>query len=71
MALHFIGFRGDEYHRACRVFGAPDFVHPRFDARSTQEAAPGDQFIFADRDAPADVFTAPRDRWSWDDSRRF
>lgn len=33
-AVHFVGFRGDEYVRAVRVFGKPDFIHrvndPRF-----------------------------------------
>ena len=52
MALHFVGFRGDEYHRACRVFGSPDFVHPRFDARATQEAEPTDQFAFNNLSPP-------------------
>lgn len=27
MALHFVGFCGDEYSRAVLVFGEPDFIH--------------------------------------------
>lgn len=36
--LHFIGFRSDEYYRAVRVFGHPDFVHKFFDGRVREEA---------------------------------
>lgn len=44
---HFVGFRGDEYTRACRVFGEPDFVHILWDRRARREIAPGDRIIFA------------------------
>lgn len=27
--MHFIGFRGDEYWSAVKVWGKPDHVHPR------------------------------------------
>lgn len=34
MALHFVGFRdGSELYRAMRIFGIPDFVHVKVDAR--------------------------------------
>lgn len=36
-ATHFVGFRGDEYGRACRVFGRPDFVHIGWDKRARRE----------------------------------
>ncbi len=45
--LHFVGFRGDEYTRAQRVFGTPDFVHPGWDLRARREIADGDTIIFA------------------------
>ena len=47
--VHFIGFKGDEYARAQRVFGPPDFVHRLYDARVKHggEVAPGDTLIFA------------------------
>lgn len=32
-AVHFIGFRGDEYHSAVRAFGFPDFIHVSHDRR--------------------------------------
>lgn len=46
-ALHFVGFRGDEYHSAVRVFGSPDVVHPIWDVRATMDIAPGDTVVFA------------------------
>ncbi len=46
-AVHFVGFRGDEYARACRVFGAPDFVHLGWDRRARREIADGDLVVFA------------------------
>ena len=33
MAVHFIGFRGDEYLSTVRIFGQPDFVHRNWDVR--------------------------------------
>jgi len=47
MAVHFVGFRGDEYHRARRVFGSPDFIHIGWDRRSRREIADGDLIVFA------------------------
>ncbi|WP_267379041.1 hypothetical protein [Sphingomonas sp. GC_Shp_6] len=47
MALHFIGFRGDEYVRAVRVFGPPDFIHRGWDRWAKMEVMPGDVAIFA------------------------
>lgn len=32
-AIHFVGFRGDEFNRAIKVFGKPDFIHRNFDTR--------------------------------------
>jgi hypothetical protein len=46
-AIHFVGFRGDEYARAIRVFGTPDFVHPGWDLRAAREIADGDLVLFA------------------------
>lgn len=46
-ALHFVGFRGDEYVRAQRVFGRPDFIHIGWDLRAQREIAPGDVVVFA------------------------
>lgn len=46
-ALHFIGFRGDEYGRAVRIFGPPDFIHFGWDRWARMEVMPGDTAIFA------------------------
>lgn len=47
MALHFIGFRGDEYVRAIRIFGKPDFIHIGWDRWARQEVVAGDVAVFA------------------------
>jgi hypothetical protein len=47
MCVHFVNFRGDEYHRAVKVFGKPDFFHRCWDARAIQEVADGDTVVFA------------------------
>jgi len=47
MAVHFVGFRGDEYVRAQKVFGPPDFVHVNHDVRVAGDVAPGDTVVFA------------------------
>lgn len=45
---HFVAFRDDAYLRAQRVFGPPDFIHPRWDRRARREIADGDVVVFAD-----------------------
>ena len=47
MALHFIGFRGDEYTRAVRLFGLPDFIHIGWDRWAKQEVMLNDVAVFA------------------------
>lgn len=63
-ALHFIGFKGDEYTRACAIFGHPDFIHRHNDPRLRfgGEIAPHDMLIYANgsEDQPS--------RFSFDDS---
>lgn len=52
-ALHFVGFvhpaqaHSADYDRAVRMFGVPDFVHRRNDARAQAEIMPGDVAIYA------------------------
>ena len=46
-ALHFVGFRGDEYVRALRVFGPPDFIHIGWDRWARMEVVDGDMAVFA------------------------
>lgn len=44
---HFVGFKGDDFVRACRVFGKPDFIHRMHDQRAISMFAPGDMVVFA------------------------
>ncbi len=46
-ALHFVGFRGDEYTGARRVWGRPDYIHLGWDLRAQREIADGDVVVFA------------------------
>lgn len=57
-ALHFVGFRGDEYASARRVWGRPDYLHIGWDLRAQREIAAGDVVVFAKGDADQ----APRQR---------
>lgn len=66
MAVHFVGFRGDEYTRARRVFGDPDFVHRRWDVRARQEVVGKDVVVFA---AGSEEVTPSHP--SFDDSQHF
>ena len=64
--MHFVGFRGDEYHSAVSVWGKPTFVHRIWDVRAAAEAQPEDVVVFArskdweNRDNPS--------KFSFDDS---
>ena len=46
-AIHFVGFRGNEYAIAVRVWGRPDFYHHDHDPRLWGDVAPGDTVVFA------------------------
>lgn len=41
MAVHFVGFRGDEYRSAVKVWGEPDFIHLGWDRRARREIVDG------------------------------
>lgn len=63
MDTHFVGFKGDEFNRACRVFGKPDFIHRMHDKRATAMFMPGDRVVFANgTDVPSNSV------FSFDDS---
>lgn len=70
--LHFVNFRNNEelYHRAVKVFDEPDFYHYFYDTRSIQEAHPSDIFVFANMEAPEDVFSGIKKQYSFNDSER-
>lgn len=60
-ALHFVGFRGDEFWSAVRIWGRPGFIHRRWDLRARRDIAEGDTIIFAtgtEADEPS-RFNAP------------
>ena len=44
--MHFIGFRGEEYWSAVKVWGKPDFVHLKAQWSNLGELAPEDIVIF-------------------------
>jgi hypothetical protein len=46
-ATHFIGFRGDEYWSAVRIWGRPSFIHMGWDRRAQRDIADGDTVVFA------------------------
>lgn len=46
-AVHFVGFRGDEYWSAVKVFGRPHFIHRWWDLRAQRDIADGDLVVFA------------------------
>ena len=51
--VHFFGFRGDEYNRAKRIWGEPDFIHPVPDRRAYVEIdKDNDILIFANKERP-------------------
>lgn len=49
-AVHFIGFRGDEYWSAVKVWGRPGFIHRWWDQRARRDIHPDDVMVFAQGD---------------------
>jgi len=53
VCTHFFGFRGDEYNRAVKIFGLPDFIHPVHDRRAYLEIDKDkDILVFANKERP-------------------
>lgn len=46
--VHFVGFKDDRYWNAVKTFGAPHYIHPRWDACARREMDDGDLVVFAD-----------------------
>jgi hypothetical protein len=46
MCVHFVGFRGDEYWSAVKVFGKPHFIHKDNDVRVYTEVGDNDVVVF-------------------------
>jgi hypothetical protein len=60
--VHFIGFRGEEYWSAVKVWGRPHFIHRRWDRRAQRDIGPGEVLIFATGDEDQ-----PLAKWNSDD----
>lgn len=60
--VHFIGFRGEEYWSAVKIWGKPDFIHQRFDRRAQRDIGPGEVVVFARGDD-----SEPVAKWNGDD----
>lgn len=58
---HFIGFRGEEFWSAVKVWGRPHFIHILWDRRAQRDIAPGDTVVFAkgDADQPVGPYNGP------------
>ena len=61
-SIHFIGFRGEEYWSAVRVWGRPDFVHLIHDHRLYGDVGQDDVLIFGPKADPT-IISA----YSWQD----
>lgn len=59
---HFIGFRGEEYWNAVKVFGLPDFIHMWHDNRMYGDVGEEDILIFASKANPNHI-----SKYSWQD----
>jgi len=46
-AVHFVGFRGDEYWSAVAIWGRPHFIHMGNDTRMRRELHATDVVVFA------------------------
>ena len=45
--VHFVGFRGEEYWSAVRIWGSPGFIHMGNDTRMRRELLPEDIVVYA------------------------
>jgi len=54
-SVHFVGFRGDEYFRAIKVFGPPTFIHITHDKRAVAEFMEEDTVVFGPKADPDHV----------------
>ena len=45
--VHFVGFTGEEYWSAVRIWGRPRFVHRGWDLRAQREIGEDDLVVFA------------------------
>jgi len=58
--VHYVGFRGDEFVRAHRIWGGPVIIHKDYDSRVFSEVGDSDVVIFGPK---------PKyNEWVWDAS---
>ena len=55
--VHFVGFRGEEYWSAVRIWGKPDYTWPQATFHTLGECAPADLVIFGPK-----AFNVPK-KW--------
>jgi hypothetical protein len=60
--VHFIGFRGEEFWSAVKVFGYPDFVHLIHDNRMYGDVGDEDTLVFGPKASPDKI-----SEYSWQD----
>jgi hypothetical protein len=61
--IHFVGFRGNEYWSAVKVWGKPDFFHRGWDHRAQREIYHSDTVVFAKGE-----WTQEPSKYNFDDS---
>lgn len=66
--IHFVGFRGDEYNRAVRIWGVPDFIHRIWDVRAARESAADEGSVVVFARAEDWAQQAEPSQFSFDDS---
>ena len=59
--VHFVGFRGEEFWSAVKVWGQPDFIHLINDHRSEGDIDEDDLVIFGPKAGPV------KSQFSWQD----
>lgn len=62
--VHFIGFRGEEYWSAVKIFGAPDFIHLIHDNRLYGDVGENDILVFGPKADPDRI-----SQFSWQDHK--
>ena len=73
--IHFVGFRGEEYWSAVKVWGKPDFYHIGLDTRMSKLAADSDTIILANgcehmgRRTSPDILQSPETHDSTDNAQ--
>lgn len=60
--VHFIGFRGEEFWSAVKVFGYPDFIHLWHDSRMYGDVSTTDILVFGPKGNPNQI-----SEYSWQD----